>query len=87
VKCGPHYGEQCTDTTVAIGWSPVTGPDIPGPFTYHVQRDGVELPQCIGVATSCTDTPGSGAHLYRAYTIDQNGVESPLSAAAEADEP
>ena len=77
----------CEKPTVLITWNPVTGPDIPGPFTYHILRDGVELPQCIGTASSCTDTPPSGGHLYRAYSVDSANVSSPLSAAAEADEP
>jgi hypothetical protein len=31
--------------------------------------------------------PGSGDHLYRAYSVNGENVASPLSAAAEADEP
>jgi hypothetical protein len=73
--------------TVKISWEPVTSPQVPGPFIYHIQRDGTELAQCIGTATRCTDEPGSGNHLYRAYSIDPGGTASPLSAAAEADEP
>jgi hypothetical protein len=65
----------------------VTGPEVTGSFTYHVTRNGKELPQCVGTAASCTDLPGKGAHLYRAYSVDSDGVASPLSAAAEADEP
>jgi phospholipase C len=77
----------CQKPTVTIQWNPVTGPQVPGPFTYHIMRDGVDLPQCTGKATQCTDTPGSGNHLYRAYSVDSSNVVSPLSAAAEADEP
>jgi len=72
---------------VTISWNAVTGAEVPGPFVYHVQRNGVELPQCIGSSTTCTDTPGSGNWLYRVYSVDSSSVASPLSAAAEADEP
>jgi phospholipase C len=74
----------CASTTVTLSWNAVGVAQTPGPFTYHVQRDGTELPGCVGSATSCTDTPGSGTHVYRAYTISAGGVQSPLSAAAEA---
>jgi hypothetical protein len=77
----------CQSPTVTITWSPVTGPDVAGPFTYHVQRDGVELTQCIGTAATCTDTPGSGDHFYRVYSVDSTNTASPLSAASEAIEP
>ena len=80
-----ELGEQCQIPTVTISWQPV-GNQQPGLFTYHVTRDGVDLPQCVSTASTCTDTPGSGAHLYRAYSVDTNGVASPASAAAEADE-
>jgi phospholipase C len=78
---------SCTKTTVKVSWSPVTGPEVPGPFTYHITRDGLELSQCIGTASSCTDTPGSGPHFYRAYAVNSENQASPLSAAAEADVP
>jgi hypothetical protein len=68
---------------VTISWNPV----LPSRFTYHVKRDDVELPQCTGTDTSCTDNPGSGAHLYRAYSVSPRGMRSPLSAATEADLP
>jgi len=79
--------QPCTQPHVAISWLQVNGPRVPGPFTYHVLRDGMELPHCIGNATSCIDTPGAGAHMYRAYSQDAARVTSPASAAAEADEP
>jgi len=79
--------EQCTDTTVKLRWNSVSGPQVPGPFVYHITRDGNELPGCMGMKTKCKDMPGSGAHFYRAYSVDQNNVASPLSAATEADEP
>jgi len=87
INCNPNGREACSLPAVTISWAPVTGTEVPGPFTYHVQRNGVELPQCIGTATSCTDTPGTGTWLYRAYSVDSTNVASPLSAAAEADEP
>jgi phospholipase C len=81
--CAPKSSGDCNQPTVTISWDPV----VPSHVTYHVQRDGVELPQCVGTATSCTDRPGSGAHFYRAYTVSPAGIPSPRSAAAEADEP
>ena len=78
--------DQCELATVTISWQAVTCAQVPGPFVYHIQRDGAELSQCKGSATSCTDKPGSGAHLYRAYSVDKNGNASPMSAAVEADE-
>ena len=78
---------DCTKQTVTVSWNPVTGPQVPGPFTYHVTRDGTELKQCVGRPTSCTDVPGSGAHLYRAYAVNSENMASPVSAAAEADVP
>jgi hypothetical protein len=86
-KSANDRGATCQLPAVKITWTAVTGPNIPGPFTYHVQRDGAELPQCIGTEASCTDTPGSGTHFYRLYSVDSTNTASPLSAAAEADEP
>jgi phospholipase C len=77
--------ESCSGSTVTISWDSIQGPNMPGTFTYHLQRDGIDLPQCVGTANSCVDTPGIGNHLYRAYSIDPYNVTSPLSAAAEAD--
>lgn len=87
VDCGPANSEHCTQQTVTISWAPVTGRKVHGPFVYHIKRDGAELPQCVGAATSCTDRPGSGVHLYRAYSVNALNIASPLSAAAEADVP
>jgi hypothetical protein len=81
--CGPNRSGDCTQPTVTISWSAVT----PGSYTYHVERNGTDLPQCFGAATSCTDAPGSGAHLYRVYSVNADGIPSPRSAAAEADLP
>jgi phospholipase C len=73
----------CQLPTVTLSWNAVAGAHEPAPYTYHVQRDGTDLPQCTGAALTCTDTPGSGTHLYRTYSTDASGVSSPLSAAAE----
>ena len=86
-KCAENTIGKCTSSTVTLSWEALTGPEVPGPFTYHILRDGTGLPQCTGIATTCTDTPGSGSHLYRAYSVDQNGVISPNSAAASVSEP
>ncbi len=86
-SCNNTSRAQCTRPTVALSWAGVATANVPGPFTYHVQRDGQELARCVTAATSCTDKPGAGAHLYRVYSVDANGVASPLSAAAEADQP
>ncbi len=87
LTCGSNVGAACTVGTVSLSWFPVGTPADAATFTYHVQRDGADLAQCTGNATGCTDLPGSGAHLYRALSVDANGVVSPLSAAAEADVP
>ncbi len=75
---------QCTSSTVTLSWNAVGVAQTPGPFTYHVQRNGLELHNCVGTATTCTDTPRSGTNIYRAYTVSAGGVKSPLSAAAQA---
>jgi phospholipase C len=75
----------CTKPIVKITWDTLTGPQIPQSFVYHVLRDGAELPQCAGTALLCTDTPPAGTHFYRIYSVDPNGVASPISAAAQAD--
>jgi len=80
-------GQACLQSTVTVVWQPLTGQYVPGPFIYHITRDGRDLPQCTGTATTCTDTPGSGNHFYRAFSVDTSGTASPQSAAAEADEP
>ena len=85
--CGRGSSTLCTGNTVKIQWEPVANGNIPGPFTYHVTRDGTELPACIVTVSYCFDKPGSGAHLYRIYSVDKNGVASPQSAATEADFP
>jgi len=83
----PNISTSCTLRTVSLSWNAVTGPQVSGPFTYHITRDGIDLPQCLGSATACTDKPGPGVHFYRAFSVDSNNVVSPNSAAAEVDEP
>lgn len=78
---------SCQVKSVRLVWNPITVTDPAGPFTYHITRDGTEVAGCVSTTAGCTDTPGSGAHLYRGYSVDANGVASPLSAATEADEP
>ncbi len=86
-SCGSVVGQACTQGVVTLSWLPVGAAANSASFTYHVQRDGAELDACIGGAATCTDAPGSGAHLYRVYSVGADGVASPLSAAAEADVP
>ena len=82
------HRQACERPEVQISWNPITeNKQVPGPFTYHVTRDGTALPNCAVLGTTCRDAPGHGAHLYRTYSVDRNGVASPVSAAAEADEP
>jgi phospholipase C len=84
----PYLPENCRSTTVMIGWRPVTGPEIPGPFTYQVLRDGVVVPACTGTNSKCQDKDvPAGTHYYTVRSIDQNAITSPASAAAEADVP
>jgi phospholipase C len=85
---GANKGERCPQPPVTITWAAVTGKQVHGPFIYHVRRDGVELPQCASRRTTCMDSnPGSGVHLYRAYSVGPKGIASPLSAASEVDVP
>lgn len=81
--------QNCTVNNVKILWEPVAGKYVPGPFTYHVLRDGVELGgACVTTGTLCWDLGApSGTHYYTAYSVDQNNVASPVSAGAEADVP
>jgi Phosphoesterase family len=67
VSCGRNVGANCTQNTVTITWNPVGNPASPARVTYHIQLDDAGLPQCVGSAATCTDTPGSGVHLYRAF--------------------
>lgn len=86
-SCGVDVGARCTQSSVTLTWHPVGTAAEAENFTYHIQRDGSDIGQCTGTSTTCTDRPGSGVHLYRAYSVDLNGAVSPLSAAAEADIP
>jgi phospholipase C len=90
VICGASKadGFLCTSSTVQISWSPVSNGTGAPPYTYYVTRDGVPVSTCVETTKmSCSDTPGSGNHLYRIYTVDSQNTQSPLSAALEADEP
>jgi hypothetical protein len=91
IHCGSKtkdFPQDCGGREVRVFWDKVTGPHIPGPFTYQVQRDGTPLTTCDSSATSCVDRHVSpGTHIYTVSSIDQNGVVSPPSAGAEADVP
>ncbi len=79
--------QSCTQGSVTVSWDTLDGPNVTEGFVYRVQRDGMELPDCTTAQTQCTDTPGTGAHLYRVWSVSAGGVASPISAAAEADVP
>jgi phospholipase C len=91
VSCGSPYNQdpgQCTTDTITIKWDAVSGPEVPGTYSYQVERNGMPVANCATTATSCIDTDApSGVHYYTIYSIDPNGVRSPHSAAAEADAP
>ncbi len=76
--------EPCTQPSVIVSWDPITVASTSTQFVYHVTRDGQALPSCVTSSTSCTDQPGSGSHLYRVQSVDEYGLTSPISAAAEA---
>jgi phospholipase C len=93
IKCGTanaDYPEECTTNKVTVSWDSVSGTYIPGPFTYHVLRDG-EAPAkaCVTTTkTTCIDkNVPAGTHYYTVYSVDSSNVSSPTSAAAEADVP
>ncbi len=87
VSCQISNNLVCTVPNVTISWNPVA-PQMGNPtFTYNVQRDGAALPQCSGTATTCIDTPGSGTHYYSVQSIGPNGIQSPFSPTAVAQEP
>jgi hypothetical protein len=91
VACGStdkNNPQTCATNLVKVSWRAVNGTYIPGPFTYHLQRDGVNVTGCAASAIVCKDkNVTSGVHYYRVYSVDSNNVASPLSAAAEADVP
>jgi phospholipase C len=81
--------QACTISTVTVSWKSVSGAQVPGPFNYYVQRDGISLAGCSKLTKPiCADEAvPSGPHYYRVYSVDSSNVASPLSAAAEADAP
>jgi len=93
IKCGTTnaaYPEDCTTNKVTVSWDSVSGTYVPGPFTYHVLRDGVAPSKtCVtATKTTCIDkNVPAGTHYYTVYSVDPNNVSSPTSAAAEADVP
>ncbi len=91
VSCGSANKAEpqaCTRSMVTVKWQPVAADQVPGPFTYHVFRDGGASPVCVTSRSSCDDrTPGSGVHYYTAFSVDASKVASPISAATEADVP
>jgi phospholipase C len=89
VSCGDAKDPQnCVRNNVKVSWVTLIGPNIPGPFTYQVLRDGQPVAHCDTTSTVCMDTEvPPGTHIYTVYSIDQNNVASPPSAGAEADVP
>ena len=75
---------DCKAGTLTIAWASLTGANTANTFTYNVLRDGALLPACTGTATSCTDVPKLGHHLYQVYSVDSAGVASAPSAGAYA---
>ncbi len=91
IACGstdPDNPQTCKQDAVKISWRSLDGGNVNQTFTYQVLRDGARVSTCATSGTSCTDSavPG-GTHYYTVYSIDQNGVASPASAAAQADLP
>jgi hypothetical protein len=91
IACGStdtNNPQTCATSKVTVSWRSVSGTYVPGPFTYHVLRDGVALTKCVTTKISCLDAQvPAGAHYYSAYSVDSSNVASPVSAAAEADVP
>ena len=75
---------SCKAEAVSIAWNALTGANTSDSFTYSILRDGVLLPSCTGSASTCTDTPKPGYHLYQVYSVDSSGVHSAPSAGAWA---
>lgn len=88
--CGatnPGLPQLCTTPAVTVSWEPLTGSQIPGPFLYHLVRDGT-MNVCVTKSVKCVDAaPPSGTHFYTLYSTDSSGAASPQSAATEADVP
>jgi len=76
--CSTGYSATCTSATVTITWESL-GANMTAP-TYHVQRDGSDV--CVTTALKCTDTPPSGDHIYRIYSVIGT-QSSPISPANE----
>jgi phospholipase C len=87
--CGatPASALKCTTPSVKLSWQVIAPQLGTPPFTFHVVRDMPPVPVCVTTAATCTDTPGPGDHVYRAWAVDGKNVASPLSAGTEADEP
>jgi hypothetical protein len=90
ISCGStnaDYPDECTTSKVMVSWKSVSGTYVPGPFTYHVLRDGAAPSKgCVTTSkTLCIDKPApAGTHYYTVYSVDSSNVSSPVSAAAEA---
>jgi hypothetical protein len=91
VACGSTdkgLPQDCTSNTVDLSWASLAGGNVPGPFTYHVMRDGSAVGTCVTTALACVDTGvSSGTHYYTIYSVDPNFHQSPNSAGSEADIP
>ncbi len=91
IACGSkdkNNPQTCGTNNVTISWDSVAGGQVPGPFTYRVLRDGTQVGACITSNTHCVDNKvASGRHYYKAFSVDENNVASPTSAASEADVP
>ncbi len=93
ITCGStdptNNPQDCTQTAVTIAWRPLgNGNNHDESFTYQVLRDGAKVSACATSKGSCTDSGvPAGTHYYSVYSIDQNNVASPASAAAQADVP
>lgn len=83
-NCAQNLFYICAGNKVTISWVSVTGPQVPGPFIYHLLRDDAELTACAGTTTTCTDQPPPGEHVYRVYSVASDGTRSPNSAGAVA---
>jgi phospholipase C len=85
--CAADRNFQCTTPTVSLTWNNLDGAEIHAKFAYQVTRDGTALPQCKGHLLACSDTPGSGTHVYRITSTDQNGNTSAPSGSSNVTMP
>ena len=60
---GNDVTSTCQKTKVSLSWSKILGQDANNPSTYHIARDGVDVPACPTVAPKCADTPPPGVHF------------------------